>query len=128
MHVEVGDGGFGQVPFGVGPLEADPNANIAEDEISRWQKASASGAAAEMLLFGRYRDYGCSNDRAQHERLEKRRSTARNNGWDEDVQSTLDILDEESVLTVARRLLRDRNLSDETVYELLGTPAPWDVD
>ena len=57
-HVERGDGEHGAVPVGVGPVDA-PDHDWTDDEISRWQQFYAAGAAAEKLLFGEYREYGC---------------------------------------------------------------------
>ncbi len=125
LHVERGDGEHGEVPVGVGPLEDDPSRNRTQDEISRWQQFYAAGAAAEMLLFGGYRDYGSRSDRYLHDLLEKRRSPNRNGGWEQDIQSAMKVLDRESVEKIAKELDRHKNLSVEQVYELLGCAPPW---
>jgi hypothetical protein len=122
-NVVRGDGEYGEVPVGVGPIE---RGNGTQDEISRWQQFYAAGAAAERLLFGEYREYGSARDRYLHGELEKLRHSNRDEGWDRDIQSALSVLDRDSVERVAKELDRVKNLSVEQVYELLGCVPPWD--
>jgi hypothetical protein len=124
LRVERGDGEYGEVPVGVGPIEA-PEGNWGQDDISRWQLFYAAGAAAEQLLFDGYRDYASRRDRSLHEALESRRRQKRIKGWDEDIQSAMPILDEESVEKVAKELDRQRRLSELQVYRLLGCTPSW---
>jgi len=125
LRVERGDGEYGEVPVGVGPIE-NPDGSWTEDEISRWQQFFAAGAAAEQLLFGTYREYASRRDRSFHDVLERRWRANRCSGWDQDIQSAMELLDCESVEKVARELDRHGKLSDEQVYELLGCQLPWD--
>jgi len=123
LHVERGDGEHGEVPVGVGPIE-NPSRNWTQDEISRWQQFYTAGAAAEQLLFGAYREYGSSHDRCLHDVLEKRWRPNRCGGWDQDIQSAMKLLDRESIVNVAKELDRQKKLTDEQVYELLGCAPP----
>jgi hypothetical protein len=122
--VERGDGDFGQVPVGVGPLD-NPLRSWTEDEVSCWQRFYAAGAAAEKLLFAAYRPYACRVDQSLHNKLEKLRSTQRNDGWEQDVEAAVAILDQQSIEKVACELDHERKLTAEQVYEILGCVPPW---
>ncbi len=125
LRVERGDGEYGRVDVGVGPIEA-PTGNWTEVEISRWQLFYAGGAAAERMLFGDHRQYACRHDHGLHDRLEKHRHQSRNDAWERDIQSAVVLLDRESVEKVAKELDRSGTLSGEQVYQLLGCATPWD--
>jgi hypothetical protein len=124
LHVERGDGDYGEVAVGVGPIE-NPTGNWTQDEISRWQQCYAAGAAAEQLLFGAYRQYASRQDRDRHDVLERTWSQSRRGGWERDVQSAMKLLDRESVEKVAKELDQRQKLSEDEVYELLGYTLPW---
>jgi hypothetical protein len=123
-HVERGDNEYGEVEVGVNPIE-EPSGDWTQDEISRWQQFYAAGAATEQLLFGSYREYASRGDRCLHDVLEKRRRANRSDGWDQDIQSVMNVLDRGSIEKVARELDQHKKLSSEQVYELLGCDPPW---
>jgi hypothetical protein len=122
-YVEILDGESGESKLFGGPLD-NPNLKWREEAISQWQQAYAAGAAAEMLFFGSYRTDGSSSDLRLHGNLEKLRGQNRSDGWDQDIQSTMKILDCDSVEKVASVLNRKKRLSVEQVYELLNLESP----
>ncbi len=109
----------------VGPLESTED-NRTQEEIARWQQFYAAGAAAELLLFGCYRPYAASRDRFLHDKCEKMRQQSRNDGWEDDIESALIVLNRDSIEKVAKELDRNGELSDEEVCDLLGCPYSWD--
>jgi hypothetical protein len=118
-YVQRGKGEHGLVKSCGGPIE-NPDRPWPQDEIARWQQFYAAGAAAELLLFGTYREYGSRRDRALHEKLEKRRYPSRVNAWKVEIQFASQILDRESVERVAKELERRKKLKYEHVHYLLG--------
>jgi hypothetical protein len=120
---ERGSGGHGQVSHGASPLD-DPDRGWPEDEIARWQQFFAGGAAAEKLLRGSYREYGCISDRRDHAGLEKLRRY-RPNGWDVDIKSAMALLDLESIEKIAKLLDEYGTMSGELIYKMLGVRHPW---
>jgi hypothetical protein len=129
-YVERGEGEHGLVDVSNGPLDdflpGAPKRTRTEDEISHWQKFFAAGAAAERLLFGSYRDYASSHDQAKNEKLETLRPQQRSDGWERDVQSAMEILDQEAVKKLAGELDREKKLAEAQVYEILGFASPYD--
>lgn len=124
LYVERGGGEQGEVCVGGGPIEIPEN-DWTQDEISQWQQFYAAGAAGELLLFGKYREYGSRHDRVLHTKLEERRSSDRNCGWALDVQCAVKVLDRESVEVVAKELDKRKKLTEEQVCRLLGTRPSW---
>jgi hypothetical protein len=122
--VERGDGEHGEVQVDLCPLD-DPSKNWTKDEIRNWLQFYVAGAAAELLLFGRYREYASSRDRILHDQIEKQWSSNRETGWEKDIQSAMEVLDRESVERVAKELDSQKKLTDEQVYKLLGSEPPW---
>lgn len=123
-YVERGDGEYGKVEIGVGPIE-NPTRNRPLDEISRWQQFYTAGAATEQLLFGSFREHASCRDRYLHDVLEKRWRPNRYGGWDQDIQFAMKLLDRESVEKVAKELDRSKRLSEEEVYKLLGCKTSY---
>jgi hypothetical protein len=123
FYVERGTSEQGKVEFGVAPIE-NPNRKRSEEEISRWQQFYAAGAAAERLLFGHYREYASSSDQRNHAKFEKQYRIGRLNGWDQDIQSVMNVLDCGAIEIVAKELDQQRKLTEEQVYELLGCVPP----
>jgi hypothetical protein len=120
-YVERGDGEFGLTEVGENNPIDDSNGNWTEEDISRWQQFYAAGAAAERLLYGRYRHYAASKDKAYHEKLEKRwRRVGRRNGWKRDIASAMQFLDSESIERVARPMHPKGRLSDVEVCKILS--------
>jgi hypothetical protein len=114
-----GEGEKGEVEPAINPIE-EPDGDWTPEQISQWRQFYAAGAAAEILLFGRYREYGSRDDRDTHDFLEETWQPNRTHGWDRDIQAALDILDRHSIENVARELDRRGELSEDQVRELLG--------
>ena len=123
-HVERGEGEHAEVHPGNNPVNT-PETMWTGGEVSRWQQFYAAGTAAEIVLFGDYRSYGSRKDRSLHELLEMRWRPSRSNGWKQDIQSVIEILDGGAVVRVAKQLDERRTLSEEEVYQLLGRIPPW---
>jgi hypothetical protein len=129
-YVIRGQGEEGRVDTGVGPIE-NPDKPRSQDDIAHWQLFYAAGAAAEVLLFDGYREEAASRDRLNHSKLEKRRHNERHNGWVQDIQEAVKILDCESVLKITQALHQARELNGVAklrgieVCEILGREPPW---
>jgi hypothetical protein len=119
-----GPGEFGEVEVGITPLD-DPNRACSQEEIVKWRLFYAGGAAAEVVCFGKYRTYAASRDRALHERLEKLAAGGRVDGWNQDIESAVKLLDREAIAKVATNLARHGQLSEEQIYDLFDRKPPW---
>jgi hypothetical protein len=124
LSVERGDGAQGQLEACGNPL-SNPDRGWSKEVIAQWQQFYAAGAAAELLLFGSYREYACSRDTILHDQLERMRPDGRRDGWAKDVDSAVKLLDRESIEKVAKKLDQERKLTDEEVYQLFGMRPPW---
>ena len=124
MNVIRGEGEHAETPIGNNPINC-PNAPWADEAISRWQLFYAAGPAAEELEFGQYRDYAAREDRKLHGWLEKKRKINRIDGWSQDIQAAIKILDRKSIEKVAKELEAHGTLNEEKVYALLGYVCPF---
>jgi hypothetical protein len=119
-----GGGEKGEVEVGITPAE-HPDRVWSRETISQWQLFYTGGAAAEILLFGKYREYAAERDRYLHGRLEELLIKRRAGGWQQDIESALRILDHDSIHRVAMDLNRCGELTEEQVYALFDRKPPW---
>jgi hypothetical protein len=125
QHVIRGDGEHGEVELAVNPID-DPEGDFDAVRLSHYQEFYAGGAAAERLMFGTDRAYALRCDEDCHEKLERRLGRCRNQGFEEDIQSALKILDHCSVEKVAKELADKGKLNMEQVAALTGCRLPWE--
>ena len=126
QRVVRGDGEHGEVEVCWSPVDDGPTRDRDQDVLSRWQQFYAAGAATEILLFDSYRAFASRHDQACHDLIEKRRCPIRADAWEQDIRLAKQILDRDSVDTVARELARRGELSDKEVCELLKCPLSWE--
>jgi len=145
-HVERDGLYYGLVNAVAGPLEFAPNGERrggTPDEISRWQRYYAGGAAAEQLLFGELRGKNADGtdpygfDKGRHRQCEELLGNNRCDGWEQDIQSAKQSLAEnrDSLMKIATALHgkltigsdRRERLTDDEVYNLLGRKPSWDA-
>jgi hypothetical protein len=120
-YIERGEGEHGIVEACYGPI-SQPEDHWESTEIRHWQLFYAAGAAAEELLFGSHRDYGAVLDKRFHKILQDRFQTP---GWEKDVQGAKVLLSQESIKRIAVVLDKEKRLSGDRVYWLLGKAPPW---
>jgi hypothetical protein len=119
-----GEGDQGIVVLTQGWIK-DPREVYSPGQIESLLLYYAGGPAAEEVLFNVHRGAAANHDRSMHAQLEKHRRSKRENGWQQDIQAAIKILDCESVLKVARALHRKKKLINVEVYRILGCDPPW---
>jgi len=123
-YVQRGEGEHGELKPCECPLDY-PDRCWSEDMLSKWQQFYAGGAAAELLVPGRYRPHGLKRDMLLHGNLEAMRQQRRHDAWAKDIHAALQVMDLESIEKVAQKLAEEKKLTDEQVYALFGLKPPW---
>jgi hypothetical protein len=110
----------GGVCLGVNPVD---NWKLAwmEPRIREYQEFYAAGAAAERIMFKKDREGVVAIDKGNHGKLDRRLNRTRKDGFEEDIQAAMRLLDRRLIERVVKQLDAKAEMTFEEVAEIIGS-------